>query len=40
MTGYDRSPDYGGPPLGRWWWLGLVALIAVPILAVVLLQVL
>jgi hypothetical protein len=18
MTGYEKSPDYGGPPVGRW----------------------
>lgn len=22
MTGYDKSPDYGGPPVTRWTILG------------------
>lgn len=26
MTGYEKSPDYGGKPLSRWFWLKVIVL--------------
>ncbi len=27
MSGYDKSPDYGGPEPPKWFWLLIMALI-------------
>lgn len=28
MTGYDKSPEYGGPPVTRWTYAGLLLVVA------------